>query len=195
MAVEGLVALARDDAATYKIVFTGRSRHSADVLPLEGSLALAGRDARLVATFTFPRGGDSRVELRVVDEHGWARVDSSRFADVGEATEDDAPWPLAQIDDADDVTLIASTPDADGRFRVEFPGMLVHPIFIPAINLSQQRVDRTKFSVLIDASGRPVSGTWELHGTGRISGQLQAIVIELDVTFVAYGSDIVITKP
>jgi hypothetical protein len=195
-AVAGLIALARNEATTYRVALTGRSRHSADTLPVTGSLEVAGAEYRLVADFTFPEaGGKASVEVRVVDDEGWLSIDGDGFSSIGEPSVDDAAWLFGQLEETDDVTLLGSEPDAEGRFEVEFPGMLLHPAFIPAVNLSQQRVERTKVTLLIDARGRPVSGTWELTGTGRVSGQLQQIVMELDLVFSALGSDIVIRRP
>jgi hypothetical protein len=195
-AVAGLIALAANEATTYKVALTGRSRHSADTLPVTGSLEVAGAEYRLVADFVFPdAGGESRIEVRVVDGEGWLSIDGDAFGSIGEPTEDDAAYLFGHIEEADDVTLLGDEPDADGRFEVEFPGMLIHPAFIPAVNLSNERVERTKVTLLIDERGRPVSGTWELTGRGRISGQLQQIVMELDLVFSGLGSDIVIRRP
>jgi hypothetical protein len=195
-AIAGLIALAANEATTYKVAITGRSRHSADTLPVTGTLEVAGAEYRLVADFVFPdAGGESRIEVRVVDDEGWLSIDGDAFGSIGAPTEDDAAYLFGQVEEVDDVTLLGDEPDAEGRFEVEFPGMLIHPAFIPAVNLSNERVERTKVTLLIDAGGRPVSATWELTGRGRISGQLQQIVMELDLVFSGLGSDIIIRRP
>jgi hypothetical protein len=195
-AVAGLVALALNDASTYQVAISGRSRHSADILPIEGTVQVAGADSRIVADITFPEaGGQSRVELRAVAGDGWLQVDSEPWVELGPIGPDEAPNPLAQIGDADDVMILADEPDADGRFQVELEAMVLHPAFIPAVNLSEERVNRTTLTLLIDDRGRPVSATWELVGQGRVSRQLQEIVIELDLTFSGLGGPISISPP
>jgi hypothetical protein len=49
--------------------------------------------------------------------------------------------------------------------------------------------------VLLDDDGRPVSGSWRLTGAGRVSGQLQEIVIRLELTFSDIGEAIRIREP
>jgi hypothetical protein len=196
LAVAGLVALAANPETTYQVALNGRSRHSADILPVEGTLEVAGGDSQLVADFVFPdAGGESRVEVRVIDGDGWVQYEGDPFTEVGELGDEEAPNPLAQIDDATDVTIVAREPDADGHYQVELDGMVIHPVFIPAVNLSETEVNRTELILLIDARGRPVSGTWEMVGQGRVSRQLQEIVIELDLRFDGLGRDIVIERP
>jgi hypothetical protein len=46
-----------------------------------------------------------------------------------------------------------------------------------------------------DATGHPVSGTWSLSGTGRVSGQLQAIEMDLDLAFSRIGKPVTIEAP
>ena len=55
----------------------------------------------------------------------------------------------------------------------------------------------TKAKVLLvtDAAGIPVRGTWTMRGQGRISGQLQAIAIDLDLTFSKIGEPLTIKEP
>jgi hypothetical protein len=196
LAVAGLVALATNPQSTYQVAVTGRSRHSGDILPVEGTLQVAGGDARLVADFVFPdAGGESQVEVRVIDGEGWVQYDGDGFTELGELGDEEAPNPLAGIEDAEDVTLVAGEPDADGLYRVEMESMVIHPAFIPAVNLSETKVNRTNLLLLIDERGRPVGGTWEMVGQGRVSRQLQEIVMELELRFTGLGSDIVIERP
>ena len=62
-------------------------------------------------------------------------------------------------------------------------------------NLTEAVVTSPKLTLLIDAAGRPVKGTAEIDGRGRVSGQLQEIVIDLTVTFVKLGQPVTIKAP
>jgi hypothetical protein len=195
-AIARLVALALDAGTTYEVAITGRSRHSADILPITGTLQVAGADSRLVADFVFPdAGGEAAIELRTIEGEAWLRYEGEAFGESGPVAPEEAPNPFALIEEADDITLVSEEPDADGRYQVAFESMVIHPVFIPAVNLSEESVKESTLTLLIEADGRPVSGSWELTGQGRISRQLQEIVMELDLTFSKLGSDISISQP
>jgi hypothetical protein len=66
---------------------------------------------------------------------------------------------------------------------------------IPAVNLTEAVVTSPKLTLLIDAAGRPVKGTAQIDGHGRVSGQLQEIVIDLTVTFTKVGDAVTIKAP
>jgi hypothetical protein len=73
--------------------------------------------------------------------------------------------------------------------------MYLHPVLIPAGNLTAERISSTKLRLVTDEHGIPVRGTWTMRGKGRVSGQLQAIVIELDLTFSKVGEPLTIKEP
>jgi len=68
-------------------------------------------------------------------------------------------------------------------------------VMIPASNLTEVEVTSPKLVVLVDTRGRPVRGTAEITGRGRVSGQLQEIVIDLEVTFTKVGQPVSIAAP
>ena len=80
-------------------------------------------------------------------------------------------------------------------YQVSFRSAIVNPVMIPAVNLSDTALTTPKLTLVIDADGRPVKGTAEVDGKGRVSGQLQEIVIELDVAFVKVGQPVAIKAP
>jgi hypothetical protein len=73
--------------------------------------------------------------------------------------------------------------------------VIVNPIMIPASNLTEVAVTESKLTLLIDAAGRPLSGTATITGRGRVSGQLQEIIIDLNVTFTKVGQKVTIAAP
>jgi hypothetical protein len=66
---------------------------------------------------------------------------------------------------------------------------------IPAGNLTERAITDSKLVLLIDADGKPLSGTATITGRGRVSGQLQEIVIDLKVTFLKVGQKVTIAAP
>ena len=196
VAIEAFVALVVADGFSYVASVDGRSRHSADILPVEGSLSVAGADSRLVANFVFPEaGGEAEIDVRVVDRTTWYREVGFDWERLGELTDEEAPNPFALLEDVDDVTLVEALDTDTPRYRVELEGMVIHPGLIPAVNLSNEDVDRTELLVVIDEAGRPIEASWTLRGKGRVSNQLQEIVIELDLSFTKLGERITISAP
>ncbi len=195
-AIEAFVALVSADDFSYVASMDGRSRHSADILPVDGSLSVAGANSRLVATFVFPEaGGEAEIDVRVVDGATWYREVGFDWERLGELSDEEAPNPFALLEDVDDVSLVETLGGDTPRYRVALEGMIVHPGFIPAVNLSDEDVDRTELAVVIDDAGRPLEASWELRGKGRVSTQLQEIVIELDLAFSKLGERITISAP
>jgi hypothetical protein len=196
VAIEAFVALVSADDFSYVASLDGRSRHSADILPVEGSVSVAGANSRLVATFVFPEaGGEAAIDVRVVDGATWYREAGFDWERLGELSDEEAPNPFALLEDVGDVSLVETIDGGAPRYRVELEGMLIHPGLIPAVNLSNEDVDRTELLVVIDDAGRPLEASWELRGKGRVSTQLQEIVIELELGFSKLGEPITITAP
>ena len=83
----------------------------------------------------------------------------------------------------------------DGLHRVELTATYLHPALIPAGNLTAEVITSTKLRLVTDADGIPVRGTWTMRGKGRVSGQLQAIVIDLDLAFSKIGEPLTIKEP
>jgi len=79
--------------------------------------------------------------------------------------------------------------------RIQINSDPFHPSLIPAVNLTQETVTSGILELLIDDTGRPVSGSASIDGTGRVSGQLQEIVIELNLTFTKIGQKVTVSAP
>ena len=71
----------------------------------------------------------------------------------------------------------------------------MNPVLIPAGNLSDTVLTTPTLTLLIDAAGQPIKGTAQIDGRGRVSGQLQEIVIDLTVAFTKVGQAVSIKAP
>jgi hypothetical protein len=196
VAVKAFVALVTKKGFSYQATFTGDSRHTTDILPLRsGVLQVSGADVLVRVTFTFPNGDRPVVEHRYVGGKAWLR-------EVPRA------WTRMTLKAADSMAAFASVktvadvtyhgPKKDGSrtlYSVSFRSAIVNPRMIPAVNLSETVLSTPKLTLLIDAAGTPIRGTAEIDGRGRVSGQLQEIVIDLTVTFTKVGRAVTITAP
>jgi hypothetical protein len=193
-AIQAFVDRVSEPGFSYTATLTGRSRHSTDVLPIKGTLAVAGANYALVANFTFPdERVTAKVEQRYVNRVGWVRFHPDGWQKLKAFGEDDVLSPFAGILAPSDVTLLETL--ANKRYRVRMSALILDPSLIPAFNVTTERVDRTKFDVVIDQAGRPLSGAWQLNGTARVSGQLQEVVMELTVKFARVGGNVTVRAP
>jgi hypothetical protein len=195
-AIAAFVALVTKDGFSYQATFTGRSRHTTDILPIsKGVLQVHGKDVLVRATFKFPTGS-STVEHRWVGGKGWIRYDPSLAWDRLALKPEGTMAAFAWVRTPADVTFVEAV-KIDGRtlYRVSFRSAIVNPVMIPASNLTETALRSPKLELLIDAAGRPVRGTAEIDGQGRVSGQLQEIVIDLEVAFTKVGQAVSIKAP
>jgi hypothetical protein len=193
--VEGLRAFAGDGSRTLRVTFTGVSRHSLDTLVVEGVLDVAGEDASVTASFEFPRGWTGVVDYRRIGSRDWVRVDRGRWTALEVPDETAMVDVFAGTHDGTRLQYLGPVTGSADRFEFELTGMILHPVLIPASNLTDEKVTRTKVVLVTDESGRPVSGTWTMRGQGRVSGQLQEIAIDLDLTFSRLGEPVRIVGP
>ena len=196
-AVKAFVALVTQKDFSYQAIFSGRDRHSTDILPIsKGVLQVSGANVLVRATFAFPGGTKYPVEARIVAGKTWLKYDTTE------------PWKRVTLKAADtmaafaavrtiaDVTYLKSV-QSDGKtfYQVSIRSAIVNPLMIPAGNLSDTSLTTPKLTLLIDTAGRPVKGTAEIDGKGRVSGQLQEIVIDLAVAFSKVGEPVTIKAP
>lgn len=192
--VDGLRAFAGDGSRTFRVTFTGVSRHAADTLVVEGVLDVAGEDASVTATFEFPRGTGA-ADYRRIGTRDWVRVDRGRWTALEVPDEAAVVDVFAGTHDGTRLQYLGPVTGNADRFEVELTGMILHPVLIPAGNLTDEKVTRTKVVLVTDEIGRPVSGTWMMRGQGRVSGQLQEIAIDLDLAFSRLGEPVKIVAP
>jgi hypothetical protein len=194
-AVAKFVALVTAHSFAYQATFTGESRHTVDVLPISrGLLQVSGQDVLVRATFTF-KGNRTVVEHRAVGGRGWVRYGAgawNRLTGFGAAQSMAA---FGAVHGPTDVTYLGPAPGGKAGFLVSLVADIVNPVMIPASNLTEVVVTSAKLALVIDAAGRPVSGTDTIDGHGRVSGQLQEVAIDLTLTFTKVGQKVTITAP
>jgi hypothetical protein len=195
-ALTAFVALVTKPGFSYQATFTGHSRHATDIFPIsKGLLQVSGADVLVRATWTFPTGS-STVEHRYVAGKAWIRYDVTATWHRLTFTKADSMAAFASARSTADVTDLGPiTSGGKTYYQVSFRSAIVNPVMIPAINLSDTLVTKPRLTLLIDAAGRPVKGTAEIEGQGRVSGQLQEIVIDLALTFTKVGQAVSIKAP
>jgi hypothetical protein len=180
---------------SYVATVKGRSRHTTDRLPVKGSISVSGRDYRVAADFTFD-SGVGRVDHRYVDGKAWVRFDTGKWTRVNGFKAANSMSPFAAVTGIEAVRYLETTTvDGKTRHRVEIDSVPLAPSLIPAVNLTKETVTRGILTLLIDDAGRPVSGTARVDGTGRVSGQLQEVIIELTLTFGKVGQKVTVSAP
>jgi hypothetical protein len=194
-AIAAFVKLVTKTGFSYQVTFKGLSRHTTTKLPVKGAIAVSGRDYRVTADFTF-ENGTTGVEHRYVGGKAWVRFTGDTWRRLTGFMPAASMSPFASVAGVEAVRF-SGTKKADGRtlYVVQIASLPVSPILIPATNLSAETVTRSVLDLAIDDAGRPVSGTVSTTGTGRVSGQLQEIVIELDLTFTKIGQKVTISAP
>ena len=196
-ALNAFVALVTKAGFSYQATFTGESRHTTTILPLsKGLLLVAGNDVLVQATFRFPNRQLYAVEHRFVGGKSWIRYDATENWQRLTYKPADSMAAFAAVHGKADVTDLGPITSGGKTYeQVSFRSAIVNPVMIPATNLTEAVVTSPKLTVLLDPAGRPVKGTAEIDGRGRISGQLQEIVIDLTITFTKVGEAVVIHAP
>jgi hypothetical protein len=196
-AVAAFVAFASNPKASYQATFRGESRQSVTIVSItKGVLQVSGRDVLVRAVFTFPDRKSGVVEHRFVDGKAWVRLRSGPWQTFRGFTAADSMAAFPFVHGAADVTYLGPKKVA-GRtlYQVLVQSAIVSPAMLPESNLSDAAVSSSKMRLLVDAAGRPVSGADVIDGRGRVSGQLQELIIDLDVTFTKVGQPVSIAAP
>ncbi|HYH92615.1 MAG TPA: hypothetical protein VD763_05590 [Candidatus Saccharimonadales bacterium] len=186
---------------SYRMSFKGRTALSITVLKIAGRMDVEGKD--FASSFTYESGkdvglGKIRMQVRAVKGKAYAKIGGSKWVTLTGYREADTNVPFHAIETVRDVAYLG-TEERKGKtvHRISIPeARLIDPSGIPLV-ISQERIRRTTLELLIDDAGKPAAGTWELDGQARVggSGQLQQLLIELDLTFSKVGSDLSIKKP
>jgi hypothetical protein len=184
------------DRFAYQATFTGESRHTVDILPMtKGLLQVNGDDVLVRTTFTF-KDGRVPVEHRSVGGRGWIKYGTAAWKRMTKFGPASSMAAFAAVHGPPDIKYVGPV-QAGGKtaFQVSMPSVIVNPIMIPASNLTEEAVTSSKLVLVIDAAGRPLSGTATITGRGRVSGQLQEIVINLKLAFLKVGQKVTIAAP
>jgi hypothetical protein len=180
---------------SFRVSFTGVSRHTTDILDIKGTLDVDGANAALKATVDFPRGGRARTAYRRVGDTDWFKFDSDPWKTVKGTSASEMVDPFEGLREGGTIQFLGEVDGEPGHYLVQTTAMYMHPLLIPARNLTAEVVRTTKLTLVVTANGRPVRGTWNMDGTGRVSGQLQAVSIDLELRYSRWGTEITITRP
>jgi hypothetical protein len=196
-ALTSFFTLVTGDRFAYQATFTGESHHTVDILPMtRGLLQVNGDDVLVRTTFTFKDGTRVPVEHRSVGGRGWLKVGAASWKGMTKFGPANSMAAFAAVHGPPDITYVGPVKSGGKTvYRVSMPSVIVNPIMIPASNLTEIAVTASRLTLLIDAAGRPLSGSASITGRGRVSGQLQEIVIELKLTFIKVGQKVTIAAP
>jgi hypothetical protein len=197
VALTKFFTLVTDDAFAYQATFTGASHHTTDILAIsKGLLQVSGANVMVRATFTYKSGTRYVVEHRSVGGKAWIKYGSLPWARLSAFGPADSMAAFAAVHAPPDVTYLGPT-KAGGKtvYQVQIASAVVSPLMIPAGNLTERAITDSKLVLLIDANGRPLSGIATITGRGRVSGQLQEIVIDLKLAFLKVGQKVTISAP
>jgi hypothetical protein len=197
LALEAFVERVAGGNLTYHATFKGDLVASVSGLTVSGAVDVAGQDYGTGLAYTFESGGRDAVLIRSVGASKWMSVDGGRWAKVSGRSARFSNSPFAGIATVGDVKLL-STEKVAGKnhHHLEFAGgEIIAPEQIPASNLSDERVERTRMELVVDDAGTPLSATWRLEGTGRVSAQLQGLRFDLTMAFSKVGARIIIKAP
>jgi hypothetical protein len=202
-AMAAFVANAAGGKWSYRMAFKGTLRAAADTVPVTGTTEVSGADYATTITYDFrrdyPTVGRVRVQVRGVRGNGYRKTGSAAWRSAKAYASSQSFVPFRSVRDVQDVQY-AGEVEVDGStlYKVAIPGaILIHPNTVPAL-LQKEKIRVTELEIVIDATGRPRSGTWTMWGTGRVGvgvGQLQEIVYELDLAFAKVGSKLSIKRP
>jgi hypothetical protein len=194
-AIAAFVKLVAKGNLAYQATFRGLSRHTTTRLPVKGTIAVSGRDYRVTAAFTF-KNGTASVDHRYVGGKGWVRFDGAKWQGLTGFKPAASMSPFALVSGVGAVRYLGTKKVAGKTlYQVQIPSVPMQPILIPATNLTKETVTRGILDLMIDEAGRPVTGAATIQGTGRVSGQLQEIVIELNLTFSKVGQRVTVSAP
>ena len=203
-AIDAFVERVAAGDLTYRVEFEGSARGSADVVPINGVLVVAGEDFASTFTYDFSveyRGllGEYDVAQRAVGGKGWIKRPGKKWAVMKGYGPDDSYVPFKAVKTTADVKYLGATEvGGETRNKVGIPGaLLIHPNTIP-YDVRKERIDATTMEVVIDEDGVPRTGTWTMRGQARIGGgvgQLQRLEMDLDLVFSKVGAKLTVEKP
>jgi hypothetical protein len=193
----GFVAFATGKRPTYRVALRGQLRATVSHLNVRGTIDVAGADYATSTRLVFEDGTPSTVDTRWVRNVAWQRVDGARWRKRSGFPASGAVAPFQGLDAPDAVRHVSSKGSgAKARHTLEVTaGRLIDLTTVPAVNLTDEAVRKSSWTLIVDGRGRPVSGTWKLVGRGRVSSQLQEIEITLTATFSKVGASLTISAP
>lgn len=180
---------------SFQARFSGDSRHTTTILDVSGVLLVDGSDAEIKATFAFPKEGKARTDWRLVKGTDWVRFDGSKWRRLAAPAPAEMLDPFAGARKGGNLRYLGPVDGEPGHYRFELDARYLHPVLIPASNLTAEDIATGTLTLVVRRDGTPIRGAWHMKGKGRVSGQLQAVEIDLDITYSKLGEPITITRP
>ena len=201
LAIAAFVKSATSKKLSYRITYDGKTALSADTLPIAGQMDVSGADFAASWTYDFTKDygiGKIRVEVRGVKGNGYTRTSGGAWKAIKNFDESDSYVPFKAVATVADVKYLGpATIDGTEYHKVSIPeAVLIHPTTLPGL-FKEEKVDATKLELVIDDTGKPRRGSWEMKARARVgqSGQLQRIEYELDLRFSKVGDKLTIRRP
>ncbi|HET7026657.1 MAG TPA: hypothetical protein VFI28_03085 [Candidatus Limnocylindrales bacterium] len=181
---------------SYKLAVKGDVLLTVSDLAVSGSLSVSGEDVASTLRYTFEYGEKDTIETRLVGGRQWVRTNGGAWKATKVVTTNvlnpfaGALQPGAIVDGG------AKTVGGKSLRGLQIAGgRLIDLTTVPAVNLTEERVTSALLTILVDVAGRPVSGHWMQRGQGRVSGQLQEVDVDVDLTFSGVGSKVTVSAP
>ena len=121
-------AFGADASRSFRVTFTGVSRHTTDVLDVKGTLDVDGTDSSLKATVDFPRGALNRTAYRRVGNTDWYRFNADAWRAVKGVAPHEMVDPFAGLRKGGTVKYLGEVEGEPGHYLVETTGMYMHPL-------------------------------------------------------------------
>jgi hypothetical protein len=195
-AVDGLIARLQSARFSYQVAVKGDVLATVSDLTLKGSISMAGTDVASTMTYTFADGATDKIETRIVGAKRWLRVDGGAWKSVALAAANKVDPFAGALAPGAITDYGPKTLNGKVLRSVQIRGgLLLDLTTIPAYNLTDERITSSLLAIVVDPTGRPVSGRWTQRGQGRVSGQLQEVDVDADVTFSKVGTAVTIKAP
>jgi hypothetical protein len=181
---------------SYKVAVKGDVLLTVSDLAVSGTLSVSGADVASALHYTFEYGEKDTIETRLVAGREWVRTNGGAWKAAKVVSANvlnpfaGALQPAAIVDDGPKTVGGKSLRELQIR-----GGRLIDLTTVPAVNLTEERVTSALLTILVDEAGHPVSGHWMQRGQGRVSGQLQEVDVDVDLTFSSVGSKVTVSAP
>jgi hypothetical protein len=181
---------------TYHADFTGSWHGAGNIVEMRGSLDVAGLDYQTTATYAFP-DGSATYSIKYVGGSAWVRRDKGAWKHHTAFDPARNNSPFAFLTSEEDVDFVKSeTIGGRDLHRVQFDdSLIITPEQVPAGNVTQERIRTSWLEVTLASDGIPITAHWRLEGRERVSGQLQEVIIQADLTFSKVGEAMTIAAP
>jgi hypothetical protein len=180
---------------SYHALLKGTIAGAISGLSVDGSIDVSGDDYAEDVTYAFITPPAVPVAVRVLGTRRWIRFDRGAWAKVSSSMASNSPFADLRADAGVQLVRTEHVGGKDLHHIAMTGGLIIAPDLIPAGNLTNERVNKTNLELVVDDAGTPLTATWRLDGEARVSGQLQGMRIEVDLTFQKVGAKIAIKAP